>query len=179
MLRTRLFADPEGVFVHDAILSACRKHGEKIAIVDTSVPGAPLRLTYARYGELVETVARNLVTIGVRPGERIALFLSNSWEFCVAYHAATLAGAVPTPMNPNYRDREVHFQVEDSGATVLISNGPNLAGVDLTALHALRHIFTIRDHVAGATRFAELLKPSSLSLPKAVADSHAVLAALP
>jgi long-chain acyl-CoA synthetase len=179
MLRTRLFADPEGAFVHDAILASCSKQGERIAIVDTSVPGAPLRLSYARYGELVQTVARNLIGRGVRPGDRIALFLSNSWEFCVAYHAATLAGAVPTPMNPNYRDREAHFQIEDSGASVLITNGPAIAGVDLARLPALRHVFTIRDHVASTTPFADLLKPSATPLAASLGDSRQILAALP
>jgi hypothetical protein len=35
-IRERLYADPEGKFIHNAVLDECRKHGEKTAIVDTS-----------------------------------------------------------------------------------------------------------------------------------------------
>ena len=113
MLRTQLYSDPGNIFVHNAVLASCRQHGQKIALVDVS---CSRRLTYAEYGEMVETLARGLVAGGVKPGEVIAIFLPNSWEFCVAYHAATLAGAIPTLLNPTYREREVRYQLENSGA---------------------------------------------------------------
>ena len=81
MLRTELYADPTNIFVHDVILESCRKHAQKTALVDAS---CGRRGTYAEYGEMVEAVARGLVAAGVRPGEVIAIFLPNSWEFCVA-----------------------------------------------------------------------------------------------
>src|ERR1700677_1744501 len=97
MLRTQLYADPTNIFVHDAILASCRKHAQKTALVDAS---CGRRMTYAEYGETVEALARGLVAAGVSPGEVLAIFLPNCWEFCVAYHAATLAGAIPTLLNP-------------------------------------------------------------------------------
>ncbi|HZU21969.1 MAG TPA: AMP-binding protein, partial [Terriglobales bacterium] len=112
-MRTRLYADPSGIFLHDSILSSCRRMGEKIAVVDTSC--TPLRrVSYAEYGELVERLARGLVNAGMRPGEALAIYLPNSWEFCAAYHAATLAGVMPTVLNPSYREREVRYQLENS-----------------------------------------------------------------
>ncbi|MGO9168697.1 MAG: AMP-binding protein, partial [Candidatus Sulfotelmatobacter sp.] len=96
MLRTRLYADPTNVFVHDAILASCRKHAQKTALVDTS---CGRRLTYAEYGETVEGLARGLVAAGVKPGEVAAIFVAISWEFCAAFHAATLAGAIPSLLN--------------------------------------------------------------------------------
>ena len=113
-LRTQLYADPEGKFVHDVILDSCRRHAAKIAVIDTSC--VPARhITYAAYGEMVERVAHGLVAAGIRPGEMIGIFLPNCWEFGIAYHAATLAGAVPTTMNPTYREREVRYQLENLG----------------------------------------------------------------
>ena len=51
--RIQLFDDPEGKFVHDVVLDSCRRHGAKIAIIDTSsIPER--RITYAAYGEMVE-----------------------------------------------------------------------------------------------------------------------------
>ena len=108
MLRTRLHADPAGLFLHDAILDACRRHAERTALVDASFD-PPLRLTYADYGDQVERLARGLLAAGIRPGEVLAIHLPNTWEFAAAYHAATLAGAIPTPLNPSYREREIHY----------------------------------------------------------------------
>ena len=113
MLRVTLYANPSGRFVHDIILDACRRFPHKTAIIDSS---CGRRISYAEYGELVESAARGLVAAGLKPGDVVAIFLANSWEFCVTYHAATLAGGFPTLLNPSYREREVRFQLENSGA---------------------------------------------------------------
>ena len=142
MLRTELYADPTNIFVHDAILASCRKHGQKTALVDAS---CGRRMTYAEYGETVEALARGLVAAGVKAGEVVAIFLPNSWEFCVAYHAATLAGAIPTLLNPTYREREVRYQLENSGAVFLITDAPNIAELELAGLPNLRRVFCTRE----------------------------------
>jgi fatty-acyl-CoA synthase len=133
-LRTQLFADPEGKFVHDVVLDSCRRHAAKIAIVDVSCVPVQ-RITYAAYGAMVESAARGLVASGIRPGEVIGIFLPNCWEFGVAYHAATLAGAIPTTLNPTYREREVRYQLENSEAVALITDGALLTGIDLAACY--------------------------------------------
>src|SRR5450631_293862 len=86
--RTTLYGDPAGRFVHHLILESCQKNAARTAIVD---PSCNRRISYAEYGELVESMARGFVAAGLKPGDVVAIFLANSWEFCVAYHAATLA----------------------------------------------------------------------------------------
>src|SRR2546423_15168097 len=113
MLRTHLHADPNGKFLHNVILDSCRRFGSKTAIVDTS---CNRRFSYAEYGEVVETLARGFVASSLRPGETAAIYLPNSWEFCAAYNAATMAGGVPTPLNPAFPEREVQCQFTKSGA---------------------------------------------------------------
>src|SRR5579863_4426526 len=176
MLRTQLYADPQGRFVHDLILESCRRFPGKTAIVDSS---CDRRLTYAEYGEIVENLAHGLVTAGLRPGEVLAIYLPNSWEFCAAYHAATLAGAVPTLLNPTYREREVRYQLENSGAAMLVSDGPNLDGINLAGLPNLRRVYTTRHAASGAESFSALLKTSSLNFPQPGAPADQTLAALP
>jgi acyl-CoA synthetase (AMP-forming)/AMP-acid ligase II len=176
MLRTELYANPENVFLHDAILASCRRHAQKTAIVDTS---CGRRLTYAEYGETVEALARGMVGAGVKPGDVVAIFLANSWEFCAALHATALAGAIPTPLNPTYREREVRYQLGNSGATVLITDGANIAGVNLSRLPNLRRIFCTRTQASGIEPFSDLLKPVSATLPQPEGGSRAILAALP
>src|SRR5215813_3694652 len=158
MLRTELYADPTNRFLHDVILESCRRHSQKTALVDAS---SGRRLTYAEYGETVESLSRGLVGAGVKPGDVIAIFLCNSWEFCAAYHATTLAGAIPTLLNPTYREREVRYQLENSGAAILITDGPQLEGISLGGLPDLKRVYTTRTDAPGAEPFSHLLQSST------------------
>ena len=176
MLRTQLHADPRHLFLHDLILNSCRRHAQKTAIVDAS---CGRRFTYAEYGDTVESTARGLIAAGVKPGEVVAIFLANSWEFAAAYHAATLAGAIPTLLNPTYREREVRYQLENSGAVLLISDAPNLEGINLAGLPNLRRVYTTRQAASGTEAFASLLKPTTAAVPKPDQSSETTLAALP
>ncbi len=176
MLRTELYADPDNIFVHNAVLASCRTHAEKTALVDVS---CARRLTYAEYGETVEALAHGLVAAGVKPGEVVAIFLPNSWEFCATYHAATLAGAIPTLLNPTYREREVRYQLENSGAVLLVTDASTIAGINLAGLPNLRRVFCTREQRNGSDAFSDLLKRVSAALPEPSHGSQETLAALP
>jgi acyl-CoA synthetase (AMP-forming)/AMP-acid ligase II len=178
--RTRLFADPEGKFVHDAVLESCRRNASKLAIVDaSSVP--PRRITYAAYGEMVEMAAQGMVAADIQPDEKVAIFLPNCWEFGVAFHAAMLAGAVPTTLNPTYREREVRYQLETSEAVALITDGSLLTGIELSGLPALRRIFTIRTPgPTGSEPFDTLFEATGgTPMPRPARDPKVTLATLP
>jgi long-chain acyl-CoA synthetase len=181
MLRTQLYADPNGRFVHDVVLESCRQNGGKTALIDTS---CNRRFTFAEYGSLVESLARGLISAGLAPGEVVAIFLPNSWEFAITYHAATLAGGIPTLLNPSYREREIRYQLDNSGAAFLITDSPLLENVKLTGLPGLRSVFTTRSfnlhsQSAGCEDFATLLRPTSANFPEAVQNSQETIAALP
>jgi len=176
MLRTQLYADPTGRFVHDVVLDGCRRNGAKTALVDTS---CGRRLTFAEYGSLVESLARGLISAGLAPGEVVAIFLPNSWEFAITYHAVTLAGGIPTLLNPSYREREIRYQMENSGATFLITDAPLLENVSLSALPALRRVFTTRSEHQGCENFATLLRSTSAKFPDATRSPQETIAALP
>ena len=176
MMRTQPHADPAGRFVHELVLQACQKYSSKTALVDTS---CGRHISYGEYGELVESLAKGFISAGVKPGDVIAIYLFNSWEFCVAYHAATLAGAIPTPLNPTHREREVRFQLENSDACLLVSDGPNLEGINLVGLPSLRAVYSTRHFAAGTIPFSELLQPTNVNIPKSPISSAEALAALP
>jgi len=181
MLRTQLYADPNGRFVHDVVLESCRQNGSKTALIDTS---CNRRFTFAEYGSLVESLARGLISAGLDPGEVIAIFLPNSWEFAITYHAATLAGGIPTLLNPSYREREIRYQLDNSGAAFLITDAALLENVNLAGLPCLRRVFTTRNlnkqsQNAGCEHFGNLLRPASAKFPDAVQNSQETIAALP
>lgn len=179
-VRTGLYADPEGKFVHNVVLDACHKHADKTAIVDTSC--TPFRrVSFSQYGELVERTARGFIATGIKPGDTIGIFLPNCWEFGVVFHAATMAGAIPTTMNPTYRGREVHYQMEATEAVALISDGPLLQGIDLSGLPALRRVYTTRTAASGGSQpFSNLYSHAGIeSIPEPRHDSRLTLATLP
>jgi acyl-CoA synthetase (AMP-forming)/AMP-acid ligase II len=176
MLRTQLYADPHNLFLHELVLESCRRNAPKTALVDTS---CGRRLTYAEYGDLVESAARGMIANGVNPGDVVAIFLANSWEFCAAFHGAQLAGAIPTLLNPTYREREVRYQLENSGAVLLITDGGNIEGIQLGGLPNLRRVYTTRQHASGDEPFANLLNPVTAAFSKPNQPSQQALAALP
>ena len=176
MLRTQLYADPHNLFLHDVVLDSCRRNARKTALIDAS---CGRRFTYAEYGEIVETLARGVVAAGVKPGEIVAIFLPNSWEFCTAYHASTLAGAIPTLLNPTYREREVRYQLENSGAVALITDGATIEGIHLSGLPALRRVYSTRQPAPGTEPFANLLRSATAVYPKPEQPSDRTLATLP
>jgi long-chain acyl-CoA synthetase len=176
MLRTQLYADPTGRFVHDIVLRSCQQNAGRAALIDTS---CNRRFTFAEYGSLVESLARGFISAGLIPGEVIAIFLPNSWEFAITYHAATLAGGIPTLLNPSYREREIRYQLENSGAAFLITDNQLLENVNLTGLSQLRRVFTTRSKRAGCEEFASLLRPTSAQVPQPLQSPQQTIAALP
>src|SRR5215468_6085626 len=176
MLRTQLYADPENLFLHDVIFNSARGFPNKTALVDASNDS---RFTYAEYGETVERLARGLIAAGLKPGEVVAIYLPNSWEFAAACHATTLAGGFPTLLNPTYREREVRYQLENSGAAILITDGPTLSDINLAGLPNLRRVYSTRQRAQGTDDFADLLKSVTAKLPSHAHSSHEMIAALP
>ena len=149
---------------------------QKTALIDTS---CNRRISYAEYGELLESLARGLTATGLKPGEVVGIYLPNSWEFAAAYHAATLASGIPTLLNPSYREREIRYQLENSGATLLITDGPLIHDMNLGGLPALRRVYTTRQPAPGTTAFGDLLRPTTSPLPGPAEPSANSLAALP
>jgi acyl-CoA synthetase (AMP-forming)/AMP-acid ligase II len=176
MLRTQLYADPTNLYLHNLILDSCRKFPQKTALLDVSVNR---RFTYAEYGETIERLAHGLISAGLKPGEIVAIFLPNSWEFAATYHAATVAGAIPTLLNPSYREREVRYQLENSGAAFLITDATTLGDINLGGLPNLRRVFSTRQPASGTENFADLLRATAAVLPAPTQSSRETLAALP
>ncbi|GAA5168566.1 acyl-CoA synthetase [Pseudonocardia eucalypti] len=61
-------------------------------------------------------VAAGLGKLGVQPGDRVAIVLRNDIEFVELSLAASLAGAIPVPVNWHWKGRELGYLLSDSGA---------------------------------------------------------------
>ncbi len=91
----------------------------------TALFWGPDEFTYARLHQRAGAVAVHLrKQLGVKPGDRVALWLRNCPEFLDAMLGILNAGAVVVPINNFLKPDEVSFILNDSGADVLVTDKP-------------------------------------------------------
>jgi malonyl-CoA/methylmalonyl-CoA synthetase len=100
------------------------------------------RWTYDQLRGRADELAAALKAWGLKPGERVALFLGNSPDFLAAYLGTHLSGGVIVPANTQYRRGELRHIFEDAGVRLCITDRerrPELEGVreDLPRLEAV------------------------------------------
>ena len=104
--------------------------------------------TFAELHEEVRHTAAALAGLGVRPGDRVAIWSPNTWHWVVSCLAVHYAGAVLVPLNTRFTAEEATDILVRTKAPVLIAMGHFLgadrtAELDRTALPALRHIVRV------------------------------------
>lgn len=77
------------------------------------------RLTYRQVSAEASRLARGLSRLGLTKGSIAAVYLPNSAELVTLFYALQKLGVVIAWVNPNYREHEVRFILEDSGAEAL------------------------------------------------------------
>jgi long-chain acyl-CoA synthetase len=78
------------------------------------------KISYAQLSNLANRFAISLQRLGLQKGDRVALALPNIPQFPIAFYGALRAGATIVPTNPLYTEREMHHQLVDAGAKVLV-----------------------------------------------------------
>jgi len=89
---------------------------ERNAII---LPETGIRVSYQQLRDQVTEMADALASLGIKRGDRVATYLPNGLPTIVSFLAASIAGTA-APLNPGYRDEEVSFYLEDTGAKVLL-----------------------------------------------------------
>lgn len=75
------------------------------------------------YGEVVsetKKMATYLQGLGLKKGDRVAIMLPNCPQAVIMYYAAMLAGGIVVQVNPLYTERELTYQLQDSGASFIV-----------------------------------------------------------
>ncbi len=102
----------------DFVLDRAAEIPDRVAFIDGSNGH---QLTYGEFATAVRRQAQGWLTDGLRPGEIVGILAPNCPEYAVMFHAVSLAGGVVTTINPTYTEREIHHQLNDSGATRLVA----------------------------------------------------------
>ena len=100
--------------------SVVAEHPDREAVVDTSADPT-VRLSYREVLDRVDGVAAAVVAAGVQPGDRVAIWAPNCWEWIVALLGLQSAGAVLVPLNTRYKGAEAADILRRSNARLLFT----------------------------------------------------------
>ena len=107
---------PRSRTIPELLDHAVNQQADAHAIEDEDVT-----LTFTELGRRAHRAARALVDLGITPGDRVAIWAPNMWEWVVAGLGIHLAGAVLVPINTRYKGTEAGYILDKSGAKALFT----------------------------------------------------------
>jgi long-chain acyl-CoA synthetase len=125
-----------------------RWRGARVALIC-----GPEQRTWAQFDAATNRVARGLASLGLAPGARVAVLMSNSLEMVEVLFGAGKAGISVVPLNVSVTDAALLAMIEDSGAVAVAASGTHCARIDAMAVDRLGDVAWIRlgvDPPAGA-----------------------------
>ncbi|MFI9273001.1 AMP-binding protein [Kitasatospora sp. NPDC052896] len=106
--------------------------GDREALVD--LPSGR-RWTYRQLADEVDVVARGLLSLGVRTGDRVGVWSPNCPEWVLLQYATARIGAVLVSINPGYRTHELVYVLRQSGVRTVVAT-PSYKTSDYAAMLA-------------------------------------------
>jgi long-chain acyl-CoA synthetase len=113
--------------LHELVGDAVRRWPNRTALI---YYGA--KWSYRRFWQESERLAASLVRDGIRPGDRVAIYLPNCPAYPIAYFAALRVGASVAQISPLYLGQDLQRLLEDSKPKLLVTLEilyPNLAKI--------------------------------------------------
>jgi long-chain acyl-CoA synthetase len=77
-------------------------------------------ISYRQLGDMTDRTAAALAALGVGKGDRVSIMLPNCPQLVAAYYGILKAGAVVVQANPMYMERELEYQLNNSGAETIL-----------------------------------------------------------
>ena len=93
-------------------------HGDREALV---VRHQNIRWTFAEYQTHIEALATGLLSIGIKPGDRVGIWAPNCFEWCVTQFATAKIGAIMVCLNPAYRLFELEYALNKVECKAIIA----------------------------------------------------------
>jgi fatty-acyl-CoA synthase len=167
------------------------KYWAKFRPRDTVVRDADGDITWAELDTAAQSGACLLTEHGVHAGDRVAVLMSNSRQFCVSVLSVLSAGAIVVPVNTRLHPREIIELLADAGASVMIHDDIH-AEQAAAAADSLGTRLIMPNHASwvlggsGAARVRRelddvavlLYSSGTTGLPKGIAITHANIFAM-
>ncbi|MFB6172401.1 MAG: class I adenylate-forming enzyme family protein [Haloarculaceae archaeon] len=174
--RVQQSLDPEmraATTVADVVETAARRWPDERYVTDATTDTSA---TYREVNERADEVAAALARAGVEPGDHVGLYLENSLAYVAGIYACAKLGAVQTPINWQYREREVRHAVDTANvAAVLVQPAPDYLAILDAVLPGFEDCDTVvvHDETAGTVRDVEGADTHRLSALVDAADGTA------
>ncbi len=95
---------------------------ERVCLQHFSPDGAHLSLTYGAFSAQSSSFAQGLLEQGVRPGDRVAILLPQSFETAIAHAAIYKLGAIALPLALLFGVEALEYRLRDAGAVAIVTN---------------------------------------------------------
>jgi long-chain acyl-CoA synthetase len=110
-------------------------------------------LTYGHLRDEMNRIGLGLLSLGVKKGDRICIYLDSSPEYLVSYFAIWRIGAVAVPTNSVYRGKELLHVINDAGACAIITDAAGVGVISSIRAETpcLEHVICIGGSCDGST----------------------------
>lgn len=99
------------------------------------------KFSYRKLKDMVDRFATGLSELGIKKGDRILVYLSNSVQLIIGFLAAQKIGAVVVLVSPIYTSHELEYMIADSGAQTVICHDTNFGYVkEIMPRTGIRHV---------------------------------------
>ncbi len=86
----------------------------------TSLIYLGMKFSFSELKDLIHRFANALYELGVRKNDKVMLYLTNCPQWLIGYYAIQKIGGVVVPTSPIYTSHEIEYQLNDSGAKIVI-----------------------------------------------------------
>lgn len=125
------------------------------------------RVNYRELADAVANLARGLHMLGLKSGDRIALYLPNGIEFVTLAYAAFALGAVVVPVTTRNTLEELAYFVADSGASMVVYGGVSSKDMRAKLGNGDRPVLiSVGEEQESGVSYATIAKPSDGALPE-------------
>ena len=124
--------------------------------------------SFIEINSLVENLASNLKSLGVKEKDVVTLYASNSWEWIISYYGIARVGAVINPVNTMLTPTEIKYVVNDCKAKAIITSSDKVSQIiNLIKEGQINFIISIGDIIDGSISFNDLInkKLSQIDMP--------------
>ncbi len=78
-------------------------------------------MTYSELDEAINRFSVGLKSLGVKRGDRVAIYMENCPQFVISYFGVLQAGGIVVSLNPMFKHAELEYELNDSGAETLVA----------------------------------------------------------